>query len=377
MFERDHIREIEGYVPSVQPAAGAIKLNTNENPYPPSPRAMAALGTIRPEMLQRYPDPLSEAFRQVAARTHGLTMDQVVATNAGDELLKLALTTFADPGRPVGVVSPSYGLYSVLAALHQAPLSEVALTEAWQLPERTAERWNEDRAQIAFLTNPHAPSGTLIPAKAIERLAATFQGVLVIDEAYVDFVDPALNHDATPLISRYPNVLLLRTMSKAYSLAGLRLGYGLGDPALLEPILAKTKDSYNIDAVAQLVGAAALQDSAYALATWEMVGRERTRLAHALSDIGLPPLPSQTNFLLATSFPSNRGITARDVYAELVERNIYVRWFDTPRLRDKLRITIGTPDENDALLIALREILHQTANHPAMSEAHPASASPH
>lgn len=357
MFERAHIREIEGYVPGIQPSARAIKLNTNENPYPPSPRVMAALRSISPAMLQRYPDPLAKAFRTVAARIHGLSADEVIATNAGDELLRLALNTFVDPGRSVGIVTPSYGLYSVLAALHQAPVSEVALTEAWQLPEGTAERWNEDGAQIAILTNPHAPTGTLAPLNTIERFAAAFQGVLVVDEAYVDFVDPTLKYDAIALVRRYPNVLLLRTMSKAYSLAGLRLGYGLGDPALIEPMLAKTKDSYNVDAIAQLVGAAALDDGDHARSTWEKIRRERARLAHELADSGLVSLPTQTNFLLVSLTQPQANRSAAIVYRELIEQDIYVRWFNTPRLADKLRVTVGTPDENDAFLIALRRLM--------------------
>ena len=357
MFERAHIREIEGYVPGIQPSASAIKLNTNENPYPPSPHVMVALREISPAMLQRYPDPLAKAFRTVAARIHGLSADEVIATNAGDELLRLALNTFVDPGRSVGIVTPSYGLYSVLAALHQAPHSEVALTEAWQLPEETAERWNKDGAQIAILTNPHAPTGALVPLKMIERLAAAFQGVLLVDEAYVDFVDPALKYDATTLVRRYPNVLLLRTMSKAYSLAGLRLGYGLGDPALIEPMLAKTKDSYNVDAIAQLIGVAALEDGDHARSTWAEVRFERIRVARELARSGLTALPSETNFLLLPLTLAQANRNASFIYRELIKRDIYVRWFDAPRLRDKLRVTIGTPQENDAFLAALRDLI--------------------
>jgi histidinol-phosphate aminotransferase len=219
MSERAHIRVMAGYVPGFQPDGAAVKLNTNENPFPPSPRVMARLADVLPVTLQRYPDPSATAFRLVAARAHGLAPDQVVATNGGDELLRLALTTFADSGRPIGVLAPSYGLYSVLAALHQAPLSEVTLPQRWSFPETTARQWNADGVQLAFLTNPHAPSGTLFPLDAIETLAQSFRGVLVIDEAYVDFVDPALGYDATKLVDRYPNVLLLRTLSKGYSLA--------------------------------------------------------------------------------------------------------------------------------------------------------------
>jgi histidinol-phosphate aminotransferase len=357
MYERKHLREIEGYIPGLQPDSAAIKLNTNENPFPPSPKVIARLADVRPSMLQRYPDPSATAFRLAAARVHGLSLDQVVVTNGGDELLRLALATFSDPGRPVGVVTPGYGLYSVLADLHEAPLSSVRLTETWQMPEATASRWNAAGAQLAFLTNPHAPSGTLFPIDAIERLAASFRGVLVIDEAYVDFVDPAQGYDATKLIARYPNVLLLRTLSKGYSLAGLRLGYGLADVALIQPIIGKTKDSYNIDAIAQLLGAAALDDQVHASASWEAVRVEREKLACDLRNLGLDVVSSQTNFLLVSILPQRNGRNARDVYAKLIERNIYVRWFDVERLRDKLRITIGAAAENAALLDALREII--------------------
>jgi histidinol-phosphate aminotransferase len=357
MYEREHICQIEGYVPGLQPGSGTIKLNTNENPLPPSPKVMARLADILPAMLQRYPDPLAGEFRGVAARIHGLAPDQVVATNGGDELLRLALTTFADPGCPVGVVTPGYGLYSVLAALHRTPLSEVPLTETWQLPETVADRWNKAGAQLAFVTNPHAPTGTLIPVKTIERLAAEFGGVLVIDEAYVNFVDPVLEHDATKLISACRNILLLRTLSKGYSLAGLRLGYGLGDQGLIRPMLEKTKDSFNVDAIAQLLGATALEDRAYAFESWEAVRSERERLSHDLLGLGLSVAPSQTNFLLVSIPPSENGREANDVYVKLMERDIYVRWFDDERLRDKLRITIGTPQENMALVSSLDQIL--------------------
>jgi histidinol-phosphate aminotransferase len=376
MYEREHIHQIEGYLPGLQPDDSAVKLNTNENPYPPSPTVMARLAEVLPRTLQRYPDPSAKAFRVVAARVHDLQPDQIVATNGGDELLRLALTTFADPGRPVGIVSPGYGLYSVLAALHPAPLCEVPLTETWQLPEATASCWNGAGAQLAFLTNPHAPSGTLFPIDSIERLAASFQGVLVLDEAYADFVDPAAEYDATRLVAQYPNVLLLRTLSKGYSLAGLRLGYGLGDVRLIQPILAKAKDSYNVDAIAQMLGAAALEDRAHARASWEAVRKERERLCRDLQRLGLAVARSQTNFLLV-SFPSRSdGCVAGDVYVRLIERNIYVRWFDADRLRDKLRLTIGTPEENSALVAALSEILAPLESDVAASTgpSHPSEA---
>ena len=357
MFERDHIREMQGYTPGFQPSGAVIKLNTNESPFAPGPRVMAALRAIRPAELQRYPDPSATAFRQAAARLHGLDPNQVVATNGGDELLRLAVSTFVDPGRAIGVVTPSYGVYSVLAALHPSPLSEAPMTEDWALPEEAATRWNDDGAQLALLTNPHAPSGALASAETIEQLVAAFQGVLVLDEAYVDFVDPALQHDVTALIGRCPNLLILRTMSKGYALAGLRLGYGLGDARLVEPIRAKTRDSYNVDVIAQRLGVAALEDRDHASLAWLHVRQERARVADELARIGFGVLPSQANFLLVCPPGSS---SAQDLYAGLVEKGVFVRWFDAPRLRDKLRVTIGARQENDAFLAALRDVVGST-----------------
>jgi histidinol-phosphate aminotransferase len=355
-YERTHIGKTRGYIPGIQPRTDAIKLNTNENPFPPSPRVMARLADISARMLQRYPDPLAEEFRRAAARRHGLQPDQIVATNGGDELLRLALTTFVDLGRAVGVATPSYGMYSVLAAIHQAPVSAVPLTEVWQLPDEAANRWNADRAQLAIVTNPHAPSGMLAPIDAIERLAVSFRGVLLVDEAYVDFVDPALAHDATRLIARHPNLLLLRTLSKGYSLAGLRLGYGLGNAALVAPILNKTKDSYNVDGIAQLLGTVALEDSAHAEASWEYVREQRRLLTQALAELGFLIDRSEANFVMASVPASPRWRDARDLQSKLESRRIFVRWFDEAGLRDRLRISIGTTEENRALVSAIEEI---------------------
>lgn len=355
-LHRAHLHRLKGYVPGAQPGPEAIKLNTNENPFPPSPEVMAALARVTPRLLQRYPDPMARSFREVAARLHNLGTDKIIATNGGDELLRLALTTFVDPGRAIGIVMPSYGVYSVLAALHQTPLSAVALTDNWDLPEDTARRWNADRAQLALLTNPHAPSGALFTLQTIERLAETFEGVLLIDEAYVDFVDPSVNYDATQLVARHSNVLLLRTLSKGYSLAGLRLAYGLGQTSLISPILEKTKDSYNVDIIAQLLGTAALRDTAYAKSTWDTVRLERKKLGSRLEEMGFHVGSSQTNFVLAELPKQSPWGSALDLQMTLQERNIYVRWFDEERLRGRLRISVGTAVENGTLLDTLRDL---------------------
>lgn len=354
-MERMHLRRLEGYIPGAQPAETAIKLNTNENPFPPSPTVMAALAEITARSLQRYPDPLSCQFREAAAQLHGVTPNQIIATNGGDELLRLALTTFVDPGRPIGIITPSYGVYSVLAEIHQAVLSAVPLTEDWEISDATAERWNADGAQLALLTNPHAPSGALFSLSDIKRLASVFRGVLLIDEAYIDFVDPSLQQDTIALTIKHPNVLLLRTLSKGYALAGLRLAYGIGSTGLIAPMVEKTKDSYNVDAIAQHLGVTALLDRSYASVSWVHVRQERGRIRHDLGLLGFDVMESQTNFLLASLPTQSRWPNGESLLNELQARNIYVRWFNEDRLTRKLRISIGTQQENDLLLAALRD----------------------
>jgi histidinol-phosphate aminotransferase len=353
-YERAHLKAMQGYTPGQQPDTPAIKLNTNENPYPPGPAVAHALSSFPLDMLQRYPDPLAGTFRASVARLHRLAPANVIATNGGDELLRLALTTFLDPGKPLGLLTPSYSLYSVLATIHGSPLASVPFGSDWSVPDDTAERWNAAGAPLAIMTNPHAPSGTLASAAELHQLALTFRGVLLVDEAYVDFVDPEIGHQTSTMVAACPNVLLLRTLSKGYSLAGLRLAYGLGAAELVAPILSKTKDSYNVDAIAQAVGTAALEDVQSAVGSWEAVRRERRALDLALSAIGLVCAPSQANFLLATVPAGGRWHGAENVYRSLMAQRIFVRWFDEAGLRDKLRISIGAPEENQRLVEALR-----------------------
>jgi histidinol-phosphate aminotransferase len=356
-FERHHLRTLEGYVPGIQPRLPAVKLNTNENPYPPSASVCSQLASLPADILRRYPDPLARRFRAAAARLHNLTPDHVIATNGGDELLRLALTTYLDPRSPLGLLAPSYGLYSVLARIHDAPVAAVPLRPDWSLPADTAEQWNEVAAPLAIITNPHAPSGALFSGAELDGLARAFNGVLLIDEAYIDFVDPELGHQTSRLVRAYRNVLLLRTLSKAYSLAGVRLAYGPGAPDLVASMLSKTKDAYNVDAIAQLIGAAALDDTHAAAQTWEAVRASRSQLSQELTALGFECQASQANFLLAAVPLGDRRPSAESVYRALMTKNVYVRWFDEDRLRDKLRISIGTPDENAQLIHALRLIV--------------------
>lgn len=350
-FQRTNIATMAGYVPGEQVnSTDVIKLNTNENPYPPSPAVGAALNEIDSAFLRRYPSPTAESFREAAAQCHGISVDNIVPTNGGDELLRLALTTFAAPGETVAVTRPTYSLYRVLAEIQANPLHEIALEDTWDLPENFVQQLSDAGAKMCILVNPHAPTGKLLSNATLTEIAANFDGLLLVDEAYVDFVDPARKHNSVPLAVERDNVLLLRTLSKGYSLAGLRFGYGIGSAELIHPILYKTRDSYNTDYISQQLAAAAIQSRDYAGNTWEKVRQARETLADALRQLGFSVTPSQANFLLAT-LPD--GHSAKQLYQQLKSENILVRFFDQERLQDKLRISVGTPAENASLLAAL------------------------
>jgi histidinol-phosphate aminotransferase len=313
-----------------------------------------ALAGFDPARLRRYPPPWADAFRRTAADLAGVTADHVIATNGGDELLRLLFTTFLAPGTPLATTRPSYSLYPVLAAIQDCPVVEVPMNDEFDLPAALAERANAAGAGITALVNPHAPSGRLYPAAAIAELADALDGILLVDEAYVDFVDPALEHDSVALVRERDNLILLRTLSKGYALAGLRFGYGIGAPGLIEPMLTKTRDSYNVDAIAQELATAALSDQDWARDNRAKVRAERERLAAELARLGLDSPRSQSNFLFAR-VPA--GCQARALKEGLRDAGILVRHFDSPGLDDRLRISVGTPEEDDALLATLARLL--------------------
>lgn len=358
-YERDNIRRMHGYQWGEQPdTADVTKLNTNENPYPPSPMVARALSEFDPGLLRTYPRPTADPLRDQLAGLHGVTRDHVLVTNGGDEGLRLALSTFVDPGTTFAMAEPSYSLYPVLAQIQDARITTVDLDANWQLPPDSAARLNAAGARLTRLVNPHAPSGHLTAAARLEALGRELDGVLLVDEAYVDFVDPALNHNLGPLVRDLPNLLLLRTFSKGYSLAGLRLGYLLGHPTLIRPMIEKTRDSYNVDAISQALGGAAIADQDYARRTWQQVRESRQALAAGLARLGLDCAQSQTNFVLAR-VADDGPRSARDLYLGLKARGVLVRYFDTPRLAQRLRISVGTPEQNQRLIATLEELLHE------------------
>lgn len=349
---RANVAAAAGYIPGEQPTdTKTIKLNTNENPYPPSPKVLEAIAQITSEQLRRYPNPNARPFREAAGLVHGLPADHIMAFNGGDELLACAIRACAGESDQVAYLDPSYSLYPVLTEMQGSRKLVIPYAfenGGWKLPAGL----EKIPAKILLVVNPNAPTGHFNPISALEKIAQNFKGVLLIDEAYIDFAD----HSALELVRKYRKVLILRTMSKGYGLAGLRFGYAIGQPVLLQQI-EKVRDSYPCDVVAIAAATAAIQDQAYARSTWQKVISERVRVTAALQDLGFVVPESQSNFVFATVPQKNPQIQAQSVYQTLKDRGILVRWWELPGIADKLRITIGTPEQNDWLLKELRQII--------------------
>jgi len=413
---------MHGYVPGEQPrssgVAGLIKLNTNENPYPPSPRVLKAIRATAADSLRLYPDPSCAALCEKIGARYGVDPACVLVGNGSDEILSLAMRAFVGEGQTLAYFKPSYSLYPVLADIQGTKKLELPLDEKFQ-PEAHANLLHKVRdARLLFITQPNAPSGVWIPRVVIQRLAeemqgsASFQlanrhgqagslphhsgGVVFIDEAYVDFcsencldfaegfrgahaptrVDSRASREssaqnkskratdgasvtarearALPRTS-YPNVLVARTFSKSFSLAGMRVGWVVGARPLIEG-LDKVKDSYNVNRISQAAAIAALDDWEYFEMTRRKVIATRERLKNALEQLGFFVYPSQTNFLLVRP----PRIAAQKYFQQLRERKILVRWWDKERVKDFVRISIGTDEQMDILLKETKEILRKS-----------------
>jgi histidinol-phosphate aminotransferase len=336
------VRAVPPYTPGEQPEAGrrVIKLNTNENPYPPSAAVMRALHEAVDERVRLYPDPEAVALREDAARLYDVPVESILAGNGSDELLALLLRALVDPGDAVAFPVPTYSLYSTLVAVQGGRSIELPWPSDWSLPPAI----ETTGAKLTFLCNPNSPSGTVVARDRIERLADRVGGVLVVDEAYVDFAAET----ALALVRDRRNVVVLRTLSKSYSLAGLRVGLAFGDPELLRA-LRTVKDSYNLNRLSQAAARAALADQTTVRSNVERVCNTRSRLVAALRRLGYVVPDSEANFVLARRPGVDQGPTAR----ALAARDILVRHFVTHGLADALRITVGTDEEIDALLEAL------------------------
>ncbi len=342
--KRKSLAGLKPYVPGFQPDTDDfIKLNTNENPYPPSDRVLEALRALTPDQIRRYPDPLATELRKKIAGVYGLNADQVIVGNGSDEILRLIVTAFVDPGDRILTVYPTYSLFETLVEIGAGSLETIDLEEDYSLPDAVFET----KGKIFFLANPNSPAGDF-PADAVQKLCAAFTEIVVLDEAYVDFTETT----GIPLLAKNPNLIVTRSFSKSFSLAGVRLGFGGASPEIISELMA-VKDSYNLSALAQTAGLAALDDLASMEENTRRVVKTRELLCASLAELGFRVYPSAGNFVLAKC---ESVAEAESLHERLRERKILVRYFKERRLDDCLRITVGTDAEIQSLIEALKAL---------------------
>jgi histidinol-phosphate aminotransferase len=345
---RPNISAMQGYVPGYQPPdiSSWIKLNTNENPYPPSPRVVAAiLSEISDDgaSLRTYPSASSRKLRETAAELYGFDPSWIIMANGSDEVLNNLIRACAGEGEEIGYIHPSYSYYATLTEIQGAKVRTFGLTEDFRIAD-FPERYD---GKLFFLTSPNSPLGFAFPNAYVAELAGRCSGLLVVDEAYADFADD----NVLELVKRFGNVVVTRTLSKSYSLAGMRLGLAIARPEIISA-LDKIRDHYNIDRLAQSACVAALQDQAYFAECCRKVRETREWFSDGLLQFGYQVIPSQGNFIFAVP-PDRNG---KRVYDGLYARKILVRHFSDPMLAHGLRISIGTLEEMGATLSALQEI---------------------
>ncbi len=342
-YFRANISALAGYVPGEQPGNdGTIKLNTNENPYPPSPRVYAAMRHAINSDLRLYPQPLSDILRSAAAVVYGVKPENIIAGNGSDELLSILLRCFVGAHDRVAFPVPTYSLYDSLIAIQEGEPTPVHYPEDFSLPDTLARQ----NAALTFLCNPNSPSGTLVSLQDIHRLARAISGVLVVDEAYIDFAESE-GASVLPLIHQLPNLVVLRTFSKSFSLAGMRIGLAFASEDIISGMM-KVKDSYNLNRLSMIAAVAALGDLPWMTRNVRRIQRGRHKLTRELTRMGFFVYPSHANFILARK----KGQNQRSVYETLKNNKILVRYFDSEGLQDCLRISIGSSSE-------IRSLVHQ------------------
>ncbi len=343
---RQSVVNMHGYTPGEQPQGEqrVLKLNTNENPYPPSPAIADVLRDIDVSRLRLYPDPVAVDLRGEIAALHNCEVENVFVGNGSDEVLELCTRAFVENDGRIGYFEPSYSLYPVLADIREVEKCPVKLNDdfSWNMPS--------DDNSLFFVTNPNAPTSILYNRNDVIKFCEAASGVVVLDEAYVDFSDS----NCMDLAFQFENVLVARTLSKSYSLAGLRLGYAVGSADLIAA-LYKVKDSYNLNAITQRIAVAAIRDQKNMLENVAKIKQTRAYFSKELEKDGFLVMPSQTNFI----WTKPNGISADKLYQELYERRILIRYFPGDVTGEYVRITIGTDAEIAELLTAIREIIHR------------------
>jgi histidinol-phosphate aminotransferase len=355
---RRQVERMAAYVPGEQPkVAGLIKLNTNENPYPPSPRVLEVMRAAIDEKVRLYPDPTSSALRAKLGRIYGFDAEEIVIGNGCDDILNLCVRAFCGECEKLAYFWPSYSLYPVLANIQGATQVELPLDENFQITAHAPLLAKLAGVKLVFITQPNAPSGVWLQRVELQRVIEETQGVVVIDEAYVDFA----SENCLDLVREYENVIVARTFSKAFSFAGMRVGWAAG-PCELIGALNKVKDSYNVSRLSQLGAEATLDEWDYFQGNVKKICATRERTVSALAKLGFFVYPSQTNFVFARP---PEPVAAKQWFDGLRERNILVRWWDADRIRDFARVTMGTDEEMDRFLNSTAVILGEAKDDAA------------
>lgn len=342
-YFRPSVEQMTGYVPGEQPQGKKfIKLNTNENPYPCSPKVTAAIENACRAGLQKYPDPMATAFRLRAAERLGVETDWILCGNGSDDLLTILTRAMVNAGDKVRYPNPSYVLYRTLAEIQGADCDVVNFNDDWSLSERFTAP--DKKLKLAYLANPNSPSGTMIPPAEVARIADALPCPLVVDEAYGDFAE----ENCLPLVAENEKIMVLRTLSKSYALAGLRFGYLIAQPQMILE-LVKVKDSYNCDTLSIAGATAAIDDQAWFQKTRARILASRERLTTRLEQMDFHCVPSQANFVWCTHPKANH----EQLYQDLKQSGVLVRYMNYPNWGDGLRITVGTDEQLDALLTVL------------------------
>ena len=346
-YFRSEIEAMAGYVPGEQPQSGEfIKLNTNENPYPASPAVRRAIDEALCRGLEKYPDPMAGAFRRRAAEVLGVEPDWILCGNGSDDILTMATRALVGQGQLLRLPYPSYILYKTLARIQGARSEEVHFRTDWSLPAEFAAA--ADDLRLVLLPNPNSPSGTLVPPEKVLELAQRLPCPLLVDEAYVDFADT----NCLELVARCDKILVSRSMSKSYALAGLRFGFVVAQPQIIAG-LAKVKDSYNCDALSIAAAGAAVADQKWLAENRSKILATRRRLAAGLRELGFTTVDSQANFTWST----HPAQPVRPLYERLKQDRILIRYMDYPGWGDGLRISVGTDRQIDACLDRLKAII--------------------
>jgi len=348
-FFRKNILEMNGYTPGEQPKKqGIIKLNTNENPFPPSPKIKKFLTNFDISKLRLYPDPLCSELRELIAKKFKVKPSNVIVGNGSDDILNIITRCCSDEINPISYFEPSYSLYSVLAKIQAAKCIPIPLEKDFSIPKNIPDEIF--KAKLIFITRPNAPSGNNFPKNIIKKICLKAKGIVLIDEAYADFaedncIDIAINMD---------NVIVCRTLSKSYSLAGIRLGFAIASENIISQMM-KVKDSYNVCKLTQEIAKIAITDEVYFKKNIKKIIKNRTKLTNDLKDLNFKVIESQTNFLF-TSPPEHYKMNAEQIYNYLKNNGIFVRHFKGKTTENYLRITVGTEEENKKLIDKLRLI---------------------